>query len=311
MLDEAVLTACRGCITLGYGRVNTPKPRVWTVFVAYAVAFGAMTMAGVALLVVMMVKSIVNDELAVGSDPNAVEKFIESAATHPWMVLASAACSAFVLGGIALIAARLSPVAIVDRLRLRSARGGMQRFAVPPLAAVAALSAGAAVNGALELVIGKKSEALALLTNAVRSSGAMLLLTFVLIAVTTPIGEELFFRGYAQTRLVDRFGRTLGIVITSGLFALLHFDPMHMAGVLAIGVVLGWTTERTGTVWAAIVAHAANNGLFVVSAQTTHPETTWAGIGGLGLAGVVALAGIAVLTRSTGARTVVPAAPPP
>lgn len=276
---------------------------------AYGVAFGAMTMVGVALLVAMMVKSILNDELAVEPDSKAVDAFIESAATQPWMVLASAACSAFVLGGVALGAAKLSPVRIVERLRLHSPRGGMQRFAVPPLTALAALSAGATVNGALELVIGKRSEALTLLANAVRSSGAMLLLTFVLIAITTPIGEELFFRGYAQTRLVERFGRTLGIAITSVLFALLHFDPMHMAGVLAIGVVLGWATERTGTVWAAIVAHAVNNGVFVVSVQATNPGTTWAGVGGFGLAGLVALAGIHVLTRAT--RPVVPATPPP
>jgi uncharacterized protein len=98
---------------------------------------------------------------------------------------------------------------------------------------------------------------------------------------------------------VERFGRTSGIAIATALFAVLHLDPMHVAGAFAIGVVLAWTTERTGSVWAAILAHAANNGLYVMSTQTTEPTTTWSGVAVAGLAGAAALAGIALLTPTS------------
>jgi membrane protease YdiL (CAAX protease family) len=277
----------------------TPKPRVWTVFAAYALALHVIAIAGVVIFGVAAARALWSTGPNVDPDTKAMEELIEAVSMEPWVVLASATCSAFVLGGVALGAAKFSPTRLVERLRLGRARGDRRRFAVPPLTALAALGAGAAVTGALELVVGKRSEALASIDNAMRSSGPMLVLTFVIIAVTTPIGEELFFRGYAQTRLVERFGRTSGIAIATALFAVLHLDPMHVAGAFAIGAVLAWTTERTGSVWAAILAHAANNGLYVMSTQTTEPTTTWSGVAVAGLAGAAALAGIALLTPTS------------
>jgi uncharacterized protein len=283
----------------------TPKPRVWTVFAAYALAFNAIAWAGVVIFGIAAARALFSTGRSIHSDPKAMEELIQAVSMEPWVVLASAACSAIVLGGVALGAAKISPTRVVERLRLGRAPGGWRRFAVVPLTAVAALGAGTAVIGALELVFGKRSEALIGIENAMRSSGPMLALTFVIIAVTTPIGEELFFRGYAQTRLVERFGRASGMAIATALFALFHLDPMHVAVAFAIGGVLAWTTERTGSVWAAILAHAANNGLFVVSAQRTNPlarseaaATAWAGVAVSGLAGLAALAGIALLTRT-------------
>jgi hypothetical protein len=147
----------------------TPKPRVWTVFVAYVLIWQAIGTAGIVLLVIGMVKAIRSTELGFESDPKAIEKLIKTASTEPWIVLASAACSAFVLAGVALGAAKLSPTTVVERLRLGRAHGGPRRFAVPPLTAVAALAAGIAVGGALELLIGKKSDTLIAIENAMRS----------------------------------------------------------------------------------------------------------------------------------------------
>jgi membrane protease YdiL (CAAX protease family) len=277
----------------------TQKPRVWTVFAAYFAAFYASATASFVILAIAAAYAVPSSRLTTVSDPKAFGELIKVISMTPWVLLASAACSALALGGIALGAARLSPTVLVERMRLGRARGDRRRFAVPPLTAVAALGAGGAAIGTLELVFGNQSEALLGLQKAVRSSGAMLFFTFVIVAVAAPIGEELFFRGYAQTRLVERFGRRVGIVSATALFALLHLDPMHVAGTFAIGAVLAWVTERTGSVRAAIFAHAVNNGLFVLSAQTTHAPTTWAAVIGAGVAGLVALAGIAVLTRTT------------
>jgi membrane protease YdiL (CAAX protease family) len=274
------------------------KPRVWTVFLAYVTAFGAISsLGGVVLIGFVIVQLIRANELSAEPDSKAIEKLVEAAATEPWFVLASAAISAAVLGGIALVAAKLGPTAVHERLRLGRARVGARGPAVAVLTAVAALAAGSAVMSSMQLVLGRRSDVLASFERAARSSGSTLVLTVALLAVTTPIAEELFFRGYAQTRLVARFGRRSGILLATALFALFHLDPMQGTGAFAIGAVLAWTTERTGSIRAALVAHAVNNGLFVAGTHAAPMPTTWVASAGFGLATVVALFGIARLTR--------------
>jgi len=273
------------------------KPRVWTVFTAYLVALGAINSAGFVVAIVAFVLAIRKTGFPTEPDPKALEELVKAALMEPWFVLASAALSALVLGGVALGGAKLSPTGLVERLRLGPSRGGARTFAVAPLTALAALAAGGVIANALELIFGRKSEVLIGLERAMRSTGPMLALTFFLIAVTTPLAEELFFRGYAQTRLVARYGRRTGILIGTGLFALFHFDPMHVVVAFAIGAVIAWTTERTGSIRVAIFAHAANNGLFVLSVQSTRTAPSWTVVAGLAVMAVGALAAIALLTR--------------
>lgn len=281
---------------------SAPKPRVWTVFIAYAAAFGAMSSGGGLVLVVALV--VLQAKLPNQPDPQAISELIKTVSTAPWFLLASGTISALVLGGIALTAARMSPAGVRERLRLGRAGVGDRGLAVALLTSVAALAAGSTAMSTLTLIFGKRSEALTGLELAVRSTGPMLLLTLLIIAVAAPVAEELFFRGYAQTRLVARYGRRTGMLVATALFALFHFDPMHSAVAFAIGAVLAWTTERTGSIRASIVAHAVNNALFVAGAQAQAqaeaPQTppTWATAVGLGLASGVALFGIARLTRT-------------
>ena len=151
----------------------------------------------------------------------------------------------------------------------------------------------------LMLIVGRKSDAMEALQKAVHSTGPiMLALSFLIIALVTPFGEYVFFRGYAQTRLSARYGRVGGMLIATSLFALLHFDPMHIAVAFAIGLVLAWTTERTGSIRAAIFAHSANNGLFVLAAQGTETPPTWTSALLLLLVAVLSIVGIAYLTRA-------------
>jgi hypothetical protein len=41
----------------------------------------------------------------------------------------------------------------------------------------------------------------------------------------------------------------------------MHLDPVRLPAVLFMGVVLGWLAWRSGSLWPAVAAHAANNGL--------------------------------------------------
>nr|WP_253902941.1 CPBP family intramembrane glutamic endopeptidase [Corallococcus exiguus] len=78
-------------------------------------------------------------------------------------------------------------------------------------------------------------------------------------ALVAGTAEELFFRGYVQTRLVERWGRTAGIVGAATLFGILHFDPIHSPMALMMGLFLGWLAERTGSLRLPIFVHVFNN----------------------------------------------------
>jgi len=95
-------------------------------------------------------------------------------------------------------------------------------------------------------------------------------LASLLIVLAAPLAEEAFFRGVLLRRfwLAGRPG--LGLVLTSGLFALAHelfadgpwWQTLATAGVYgAVGLLFGAVYLRTGRLWAAALAHAASNGL--------------------------------------------------
>ena len=85
------------------------------------------------------------------------------------------------------------------------------------------------------------------------------------------VGEELFFSGYAQTRLAQRWGAWPSVLVSAALFALVHGDPLHAAFAFAAGVFLGWASLRTGTVRTTLVAHVANNAASLASMALTDP----------------------------------------
>jgi membrane protease YdiL (CAAX protease family) len=95
-------------------------------------------------------------------------------------------------------------------------------------------------------------------------SGPMLALSIVVLGAMAGTGEELFFRGFMQTRLRQRLGPWPAIAITSLVFGITHADPVHGVLALLLGVYLGWATELAGSVWPAVAVHAANNAVWVL-----------------------------------------------
>lgn len=97
------------------------------------------------------------------------------------------------------------------------------------------------------------------------------------VAVALP--EEVFYRGWMQSRLslvftgrVRIFGTPIGwnVVITAALFALSHMvlipSPFRLA-VFFPGLLFGWLRERTGSVVAPVLFHAASNILLALLQQ--------------------------------------------
>jgi membrane protease YdiL (CAAX protease family) len=92
------------------------------------------------------------------------------------------------------------------------------------------------------------------------------------IGVVPALGEESFFRGLMQTRLSERWPPWAAITTTAVAFGLLHLDPVQGTLAFTVGLYLGWLAQRFGSIRPGIVAHAANNVLFVTLACFGSPE---------------------------------------
>lgn len=91
------------------------------------------------------------------------------------------------------------------------------------------------------------------------------LLLFAITVIGAPIVEELFFRGFTQRAAVARLGRPLGVVFSSVLFGLTHFQAPQLLALVVFGMVLGFLAERTGRLGPSIVTHMAFNATTIVS----------------------------------------------
>jgi membrane protease YdiL (CAAX protease family) len=87
---------------------------------------------------------------------------------------------------------------------------------------------------------------------------------FVVLGPVTGLAEELFFRGFMQTRLAERWRPRTALLVTSLCFGLAHLDPLASTEAFILGVWLGHATLRTGSLWPAVIAHATNNALTVL-----------------------------------------------
>ena len=97
--------------------------------------------------------------------------------------------------------------------------------------------------------------------------GPFLVVMVALVGIMPGICEELFFRGYVQTRLLVRFPPLVAIGTTSLLFSIAHLDPIHAVAVFPLGLWLGVITWRSQSIWPAVLGHTINNSAAVLLTQ--------------------------------------------
>lgn len=97
------------------------------------------------------------------------------------------------------------------------------------------------------------------------SSTGWMIVFALLVAIGSPIAEEICFRGLGYAAFRKRgLGAGWTIALTTVLFAVIHGEPARIVILLFLGAVYGLVRWRTGSLGAAITAHLVNNALVVM-----------------------------------------------
>jgi membrane protease YdiL (CAAX protease family) len=95
---------------------------------------------------------------------------------------------------------------------------------------------------------------------------ALLVFTAVVIA---PVQEEMLFRGIFQT-LLRSYLRSpwAAIAISSVMFAFVHFDQSHWPALFVLAMGMGYSYEKSGSLWQPIFIHALFNSTAIAASLT-------------------------------------------
>jgi hypothetical protein len=138
----------------------------------------------------------------------------------------------------------------------------------------------AAWIGAVVVFVGVQSIAVGLLTalgmepsevdesrfNAIEGDLLLFILLLVLAWTTIAFGEELFYRAFLVSRLIDHahIGQWTAILLSGVVFGVVHFaeGPVGIFSNGAFGILFGWIYVRSGrNLWITIVGHGLLNTL--------------------------------------------------
>lgn len=101
---------------------------------------------------------------------------------------------------------------------------------------------------------------------------ALFAVTALLFSFIVPIAEELLFRGLLQSRFSSIMQPSSAIVLTSGIFAALHFSVEQgftnfelLSSLFILSCFLGYIYERQKNLWASIALHMTFNLLSIIT----------------------------------------------
>lgn len=234
-----------------------PRPlALWPPFVVFGIALVVITAAGTVVSLVAVGSKLAAegvDTMRGMSFTEVTRHFIGT----PAVILASVAISDVVLLILALLAARRSGQGLAAGLRLRTDAG------ITPLYLVLATLALLAISDLSDRVITLSGAAevsvIGMIGSAIGAASWPAFALLTLLVTTAGVSEELFFRGYIQTRLASRWRGWIAILVTAALFGAMHFDLIHTPFALLAGLYLGWIAERSGSVVPSLAAHCVNN----------------------------------------------------
>lgn len=187
------------------------------------------------------------------------------------VILASVTSSIFLIVGI--VAGARSPGGFTRSLRIVPGRLGIGMVLVSVFVFICLSQV---ADSILDLTGWAEGSLLADMSKSMsQASGITLIAAVVALGIGGGLGEEVFFRGYMQTRLRPAIGAWPAIIATAAAFGLMHFDFVHTPVAFLFGVLFGWIAEKAGSIVPTIAAHIINNIMAVLGAALLPvPETT-------------------------------------
>lgn len=90
-------------------------------------------------------------------------------------------------------------------------------------------------------------------------TGWQLILAFVGLVILPPLAEEMLFRGFLYRGLATKWPKIIAALVTSFLFALVHFQWNVGLDVFILSLVLIALYEKTKNLWMCVSLHAIKN----------------------------------------------------
>ena len=88
---------------------------------------------------------------------------------------------------------------------------------------------------------------------------------FMKVVIMAPVIEELIFRGIILHGFRRNYNAATAVIISALLFSLFHLNPWQMPATFVLGLLLGWIMIRTRNILLAIIGHAINNLLVLLT----------------------------------------------
>lgn len=91
---------------------------------------------------------------------------------------------------------------------------------------------------------------------SIRDAPVVSLIDFCILA---PVIEEILMRGFLLGGLSVSYGKSSALLVSSALFALLHFSLAQIVPAFVSGIILGLLYLNTGSLFSCILAHMGYN----------------------------------------------------
>lgn len=122
------------------------------------------------------------------------------------------------------------------------------------------------VNGALAVLFEVEEGVEQQILQDALAGGAPTVLAVIITVVVAPLAEEVLFRGVLFRAMAARLGLWVGAVLSSAVFAVIHFEilfsqPIALAGLFVVGLLLAFAYHLTGSIVVPILGHAVFNAI--------------------------------------------------
>jgi membrane protease YdiL (CAAX protease family) len=122
----------------------------------------------------------------------------------------------------------------------------------------------------------------------------------IILAVLPAFAEEFCYRGVVLG-LLRPFGDGFAILGSAFLFGVMHGNIVQIPFAFCVGLIFGYITVKTGSMWCAVILHFLNNGVSffqqVIAESCPSVVSGWVSYGTMALSVACALAGLRWLLK--------------